>query len=112
MFPCLRVLLLADINLEGTEKVYYYLRMTKNYTEKKISDIDYHKLFQVISSPASIWNESDDERDEEESISNDCTAYSENICFVISKSWNEIEKYINNDYAMTGWMLCVITQIR
>ena len=26
--------------------------------------------------------------------------------------WNEREKRINNDYAVTGWMLCVIPHIR
>ena len=55
---------------------------------------------------------SDDESDEEESISNDCTLYSENICFIVYRLWNEREKHINNDYAMTGWMLCVIPFIR
>ena len=55
---------------------------------------------------------SDDESYEEESISNDCTLYSENICFVISSLWNEREKHINTDYAVTGWMLFVIPNIR
>ena len=35
IFPCLRVLCLADINIAGMEKVYYYLRMTKQCIEKK-----------------------------------------------------------------------------
>ena len=55
---------------------------------------------------------SDDESDEEEAASNDCTLYSENICFVISSLCNEKEKHTNTDYALTGWMLCVITHIR
>ena len=55
---------------------------------------------------------SDDESDEEESISNYFTLYSKNICSVISSSWNEREKHINTDYAVTGWMLCVIPHIR
>ena len=54
---------------------------------------------------------SDDESDEEESISNDFTLYSENICFVISSLWNEREKHINTYYTVTGLMLCVIPQI-
>ena len=54
----------------------------------------------------------DDKSDEEESISNDCTLYSENICFVIYSLWNEREKNINTDYAVTGWMLRVIPHIR
>ena len=54
---------------------------------------------------------SDDKSDEEESISNDCTLYYENICFVISSLWNEREKHINTDNAATDWMLCVITHI-
>ena len=37
--------------------------------------------------------------------------YSENICFVISNLWNKREEHINTDYAVTGWMLCVIPHI-
>ena len=69
-------------------------------------------MFPEISSSANIWNISDDESNEEESISNDCTLYSEHICFVISSLWNEREKHINTNYAVTGWMLCVIPHIR
>ena len=36
LHPCLRVLRLADSNLSGMEKVYYYSRMTKQCIEKKI----------------------------------------------------------------------------
>ena len=48
---------------------------------KKKPDIDYQRLFPDILSPVNIWNKSDDESDEEESISNDCNFYSDNICF-------------------------------
>ena len=89
LFPCLRVLRLADSNLVGMEKVYYYSRMTKQCIEKTKSDLDYQRVFPDISSPENIWNMSDYKSDEEESISNDCTLYSENICFVISSLWNE-----------------------
>ena len=34
------------------------------------------------------------------------------IFFVVSKLWNEREKYIKTDYAVTGWMVCVINNIR
>ena len=59
-----------------------------------------------------MWNMSDDESDEEDSISNDCTLYSENICFEISSLWNEREKHTNTYYYITGWVLCVIPHIR
>ena len=55
---------------------------------------------------------SDDKSDEEESISKNLTLYYENICFVISNLWNKREEHINTDYAVTGWMLCVIPHIR
>ena len=112
LFPCLRVLRLADSNLVGFDKLYYYLRTNKQCNEKTESDIDYQRVLPDISSTANLWNIFDDESDEEESISNDYTLYSENICFVISILWNEREKHINNDYAVTGWMLCVIPHIR
>ena len=60
LFPCVRVLRLADINLAGMNKVYHYLRMTKQCIVKIISDIDYQRLFPDISSPSNIWNELDD----------------------------------------------------
>ena len=66
--------------------------MNKQCIEKTIPDIYYQRLISNISSPANIWNESDEKSDEEESISNDCTEYSDNIIFVISKLWNETEK--------------------
>ena len=34
------------------------------------------------------------------------------FCFVILNLWNEREKHINTDYAVTGWMSCLITYIR
>ena len=86
--------------------------MTKQCIEKTIVDIDYQRLFPDMPSPANIWNESDYESDEEESISNDCTLYSENIFFVVSSLWNEREKHINSDYSVTFWMLFVIPRIR
>ena len=86
--------------------------MTKYCIEKTISYIDYLKLLPDILSPSNIWNESYDESDEEESISNYCTSYSGNICFVISNLWNKREKHIKTDYAVTGWMLCLIPHIR
>ena len=55
-----------------------------------IYDIDDKKLFQDKNSTDNIWNMADDEIDEEESLSNDHTDYSENLCFVISKLWIEI----------------------
>ena len=54
----------------------------------------------------------DDKSDEEEPSYNDYTIYIDNICFFVSKLWFEIQKHINADYAVTGWMLCVIPHIR
>ena len=86
--------------------------MTKQCIERKMSDIDYQKLFPYIPATANICNQSDDESDEEESISNYYTLYSDNICFVISNFWNEREEHINTDYDVTGWLLCVFPHIR
>ena len=89
IFSCLRVLRLVDSNLAGMDKVYYYSIINNKCIEKTIHDIYYQRLFPEILSPANIWKKSDDERYEEESISNYCTSYSENICFSISKLWGE-----------------------
>ena len=47
IFPCLRVLCLADKNKAGTEKVFYYVIMTKISIIKSSSDIDNKELFPV-----------------------------------------------------------------
>ena len=49
--------------------------MKNQCTEKKTSDIDYKELLPDINSTASIWNISDDETDEEESLSKDHTDF-------------------------------------
>ena len=54
---------------------------------------------------------SDDESYEEMLSSNDYIDYSENLYSFISKLWIEIDKHINTDYAVNGWMLCVIPHI-
>ena len=38
--------------------------------------------------------------------------YYENICFVIYNLWNKREEHTNTNYALTGWILCVIPHIR
>ena len=86
--------------------------MTKQCIEKKKPDLDYQKIFPDIFSLANIWNMSDDESNEEESILKNLTLYFENICFVISNFWNKRDEHINTDYAVTGCMLCVMPHIR
>ena len=75
IIPCIRVICLADSTLAGMDKFYYYLIMTKQCIEKTRLDLDYQTVLPDISSPSNIWNMSDDESDEEESMSNDCTLY-------------------------------------
>ena len=86
--------------------------MNKQYIERKISDIYYHRLFNYILLPSNIWKKSDDKSDEKESISKYCTLSSDKMSFVISCLCNEREKHFNCDYAVTGQMLCVIPHIR
>ena len=111
-FPVLEFFAWQIEILQEWKKFNYYSRITKHCTENIIYGIDYQRLFPYIFSPANIWNELGDKSDEEESISNDCTLYSDNICIFISKLWNEREKNTNTDYDVTGWMLCVIPHIR
>ena len=60
------------------DKVYYYPRTKRQCLEKKY-DIGYQKLSTEINSTSDKWNMSDDESDEEESLSKDHTDYSENL---------------------------------
>ena len=59
--PCLIVLCLENSNQEVMDKVHYY--------------IDYKKILPDTILTYNIWNMSDDESDEEESLSNDYTDY-------------------------------------
>ena len=102
LFPRLRVLRLADSNISGMDKVYYYSIMTKQCTKKTKSDLDYQRVFPEVSSLSNIWNTSDDKNDEEEPTSKDSILYYENVCFVISNLWRKSEEHINTKYAATG----------
>ena len=86
--------------------------MTKQCIKKTKSYLDYQRGFPEVSSLANIWNTSDDESDEEDPTLKGSIFYYENICFVIFKLWNKREEHINTDYAVTGWVLCVILHIR
>ena len=94
------------------DKVYYYSRMKKHCIEKTKSDIDYQRVFPKVSSLANICNTSNDESDEEEPTLKDSILYYENISFVIYNLWNKREEHINKNYAVTGWVLCVIPHNR
>ena len=60
LFLCLRVLRLEDSTHSVMDKVYYYLRMTKQCIDKKISYIDHQELLPDLSSSGNICNMSDD----------------------------------------------------
>ena len=94
------------------DRVYYYSRITKQCIEKKKSDIDYQRVFPKVSSLANIWNTSDDGSDEEVPTLKHSILYYESICFVISNLWNKREEHVNTNYAVTGWIICVIPHIR
>ena len=70
---------------------------------KKISDAYYQVLFSYINSTDNIWNMSDGESGDDDSVSNYHTKYSEIFCFVVSKLWIERDKQINTDSELTGW---------
>ena len=56
LFPCLRVLCLADSNKSGMDKVFYYSRMTKKSIIKSSSDLYNKELFPVSgSSSQRVW---------------------------------------------------------
>ena len=83
IFPCLIVLCLSDSNHAGMGKVNYYYRMTNQCIERIISDIGYKNIFPDISLSTNICNMSEYEMDEEASLWNEYTEYSDNICFVL-----------------------------
>ena len=98
------------------DKVFYYSRMTKISIIKSSTDLDNKELFPTSnSSSQTIWKSSDSNtEDEEENIDPD-TSDSDMLESLSSKVCNLLQKrqlHINTDFAVTGWMLCVIPHIR
>ena len=72
LFPCVWNFFLEDSNRSGTDKVFYYSRITQVFTIKSSSDIDNKELLPVSwSSPFKVWISSDNENEEEENIDTD-----------------------------------------
>ena len=54
LFPCLSTLRLADSNISGMDKIFYYYRMTKISIIKSSTDLDNKELFPVSGSSSSV----------------------------------------------------------
>ena len=117
LFPCLRTLRLADSNKSGTDKVFYYSIITKISIIKSSTDLDNKELFTVSgSSSQKVWISSGSDTEEEENIDADGPEISdsdmlESLSFSVCKLWQERQLHINNDFALTGLMICVIPHI-
>ena len=91
--------------------------MTKISIIKSSSDLDNKELFSVSGSVSQkVRNSSDSGTEEEENIDTDDleSIYSdmlEIMSFSVCKLWQKRQLHINTDFAVTGWMLCVIPYI-
>ena len=96
IFPCFRILRLADINLAGMGKVYYYLIMTKQSIEKTKSDLDYQRVFPDVSSLVVLSSRGDGGRGELLIVINFVHSCKITICQAKNSKAREknIEKYI------------------
>ena len=86
---------------------------------KSSTDLDNKELFTISgSSSQKVWKSSDiDTEDEEENIDTDDPDTSdsdmlESLSSTVCNLWQKIKLRINTDFAVTGWMLCVIPHIR
>ena len=92
--------------------------MTKTSIIKSSSDIDNKEIFPVSgSSSQKVWISSDSDIKEEGNIDTDDldsidSDMLESLSFSVCKLWQKRQLHINTDFAVTGWMLCVITHIR
>ena len=92
--------------------------MTKISIIKLSSDLDNKELFPVSSSSSfKLWISSDSDTEEEENIGTDDpesidSDMLESLSFSVCKLWQKRQLHINTDFAVTGWMLCVIPHIR
>ena len=93
--------------------------MTKISIIKSSTDIDNKELFPIYgSSSQKVWKSSDrDTEDREENIDTDdpdsIESYMlESLSSSVCNLWQKIKLHINTYFAVTVWMLCVITHIR
>ena len=101
------------------DKVFYYSRMKKIPIIKSSTDLDNKELFTISgSSSQKVRKSSDsDTEDREENIDTDDpdTSYSymlESLSSSVYKLWQKRKLHINTYFSVTGWMLCVIPNIR
>ena len=99
------------------EKVFYYSTMKNISLIKSSSDINNKEIFSVYSSSSlKVWISSDSDTEEKDNIDTDDQERSDSDMLEILSSlvfslWQKIKLHINNDFAVTGWMLCVIPKI-
>ena len=89
--------------------------MTKISIIKSSNDLDNKELFPISnSSSQTIWKSSDsDTEDEEDNIDPD-TSYLDKLEFLsttVCNLWQKRQLHINTDFAVTGWILCVCSNI-
>ena len=117
LFPCIRVLSLADSNKVGMDKVLYYVRMINISITKSSSYLDNKELVPVSSSSyfkVCISSDSDTEEGENIDTGNTKSIDSdmlEGLSSSVCKLCKKIQINIKTDFKVTGWMICVIPQI-
>ena len=98
--------------------VFYYVRITKISIIKSSSDIDNKELLPVSSSSyfkVCISSDSDTEEGENIDTGNTKSIDSdmlEGLSSSVCKLCKRIQINIKTDFKVTGWMICVIPQIR
>jgi len=132
LFPSLCLLRLADSNRAGMDKVYYYTQKTRAAIERSIDVLDDIENFprvtqRQINALGSLGNaddnssggedysadDTDDTSDEDEQNNNLATQPSVNsLSSQIMKCWEKREKSLHTDFAIVGWMLSVMPDIR
>lgn len=131
-FPAVRVLRLADANTPAMDKIYYFVHKTSQAMEKSAPDLDDEALFPKPSK--GTQQEEDDEDDyedseeesgdeaecgEEDSINTEATDTDDDeededsdlLSKRIIACWNRRKKIVNSDFAILGWMLCVMPEV-
>ena len=93
--------------------------MTKISIIESSNDLDNKELFPISSSSSqTIWKSSDsDTEDEEDNIDTNDPDTSdsdmlESLSSTVCSLWHKRQLHIKTDFAVSGWMLCVIPHIR
>ena len=132
VFPALKLLRYCDANKPSMDKIFFLLHRTTQAIEKSFDSLNDKELFGSLTPDRNLThgdinldgaNDSDDEEEvafadsdddddtesnEEATPNNSIMSFGRTVLF----HWNRRRKKIEHEYAITGWALSVVSEVR